>query len=93
MYTISTFNHRAGELFDRISHQVRFTEAEASQIMRPVISAVAYLHSLSIAHRDIKPENLIFVHKGPDSDVKLCDFGLSKRSTEGDVLQTCVPPF
>lgn len=34
-----------------------FTPIEASQIMRSLISGVAYFHSKNIVHRDIKPGN------------------------------------
>ena len=37
----------------------RFTEKDASHMIRDLASAVQYLHSLKIVHRDIKPENLL----------------------------------
>ncbi len=48
-----------GELFDRIVGRSRFSEDEARRLARPLIEAVAYLHSLGIVHRDIKPENIL----------------------------------
>ena len=47
---------RGGELLDRIRSQDSFTEAEASRIMRSLVSAVKFMHSLGIVHRDLKPE-------------------------------------
>ena len=47
---------RGGELLDRIRKKERFTEDEASQIMRKLVSAVHHLHSKNIVHRDLKPE-------------------------------------
>lgn len=40
-----------------------------------VLSALSYLHGLSIFHRDLKPENIMVNSMG--SDIKLIDFGLS----------------
>jgi serine/threonine protein kinase len=41
---------------------MKFTDEEASQIMRCILKAVAYIHSKSIVHRDLKPGNLIILH-------------------------------
>ena len=45
-----------GELLDRIRNQLSFTEAEASGIMKQLVSVVNHLHSHRIVHRDLKPE-------------------------------------
>jgi len=37
------------------------------------------MHEKGICHRDIKPENFMFSDKSEDSELKLIDFGLSKR--------------
>ena len=34
---------------------------------------------MGIVHRDLKPENFLMAEASPDSEVKLIDFGLSKR--------------
>lgn len=47
-----------GELLDKIRSQAKFTEAEASRIMRSLVTAVDFLHSNGIIHRDLKPEVL-----------------------------------
>ena len=65
-----------GELFDRIVGRSRFKENEARELVKPLVDAMAYLHSLGIAHRDLKPENILTgetLH-----DLKIADFGLSK---------------
>ena len=33
---------------------VRFSEAEAARLLRPLLESVAYLHDLGIVHRDLK---------------------------------------
>ena len=42
-----------------------------------LLSALAYLHSKSIAHRDIKLENILMVDAEADGEILLIDFGLS----------------
>lgn len=43
-----------GELFDRIVEKGFYTEMDASRLIRQVLDAVNYLHSLGIVHRDLK---------------------------------------
>ena len=68
-----------GELFDKIVKSKRFSEARAANYMRKIISAVKHLHELKICHRDLKPENFLLQDDSPNAEVKLIDFGLSKR--------------
>lgn len=42
---------KGGELLDRILALQRMTEAEASAVLRTVVSAVAYLHEHGVVHR------------------------------------------
>lgn len=48
-----------GELFDRITDRGRFTEKDAAEVVKSILSAVALLHSRDIVHRDLKPENIV----------------------------------
>lgn len=56
---MNQFLFKDGDLFDAIVEATRFTEKDASHMIRDLASAVKYLHSLNIVHRDIKPENLL----------------------------------
>jgi len=47
--------------------------------MDQITSAILHLHEKGICHRDIKPENFMFADKTAESELKLIDFGLSKR--------------
>ena len=71
-----------GELLERMTNQGGFDEQECSVIMEKAFSAVKYLHERGIVHRDIKPENFLFASQDPDAEIKLIDFGLSKRLTD-----------
>ncbi|KAL6869570.1 Calmodulin-dependent protein kinase cmk2 [Amphichorda felina] len=83
-----------GELFDRICEQGKFTEKDASQTIKQVLSAVDYLHKNEVVHRDLKPENLLYVTKDPDSDLVLADFGIAKTlDNKEESLQTMAGSF
>ena len=47
--------------------------------MIKILSAIKHLHEHEICHRDLKPENFLFSDNTPDAEIKLIDFGLSKR--------------
>lgn len=67
-----------GELFDYVVEKGTLSETEASVIVRKITSAIAHMHAQGIIHRDLKPENLLLTDKGPNSEVKIIDFGLAK---------------
>jgi serine/threonine protein kinase len=67
-----------GELFDYVVEKGTLSEAEASVVVRKITSAIAHMHAHGIIHRDLKPENLLLTEKGPNSEVKIIDFGLAK---------------
>mmetsp|Transcript_7250 Transcript_7250/g.10713 ORF Transcript_7250/g.10713 Transcript_7250/m.10713 type:complete len:494 (-) Transcript_7250:31-1512(-) len=81
-----------GELFERIVEKGRYTEKEASIIMRSILRAVNHLHKNGIAHRDLKPENFLFLSRNEDSELKLVDFGLSNKFGDkfGERMQSMV---
>eukprot|EP00826_Nyctotherus_ovalis_P046429 TRINITY_DN5246_c0_g1_i1.p3 TRINITY_DN5246_c0_g1~~TRINITY_DN5246_c0_g1_i1.p3 ORF type:complete len:155 (-),score=32.72 TRINITY_DN5246_c0_g1_i1:679-1143(-) len=56
-----------------------------------MLEALYYCHSKGIAHRDIKLENILLNEVG---DIKLCDFGVSKRFKKGELLnERCGTPI
>ncbi|WWD16858.1 hypothetical protein CI109_101290 [Kwoniella shandongensis] len=73
-----------GELFDRISERGKFTEKDAVDCIRQVISATAYLHAHHIVHRDLKPENILYKTRAPDSQLVIADFGIAKHLENPD---------
>ncbi|XP_063216041.1 ribosomal protein S6 kinase alpha-5-like isoform X2 [Bacillus rossius redtenbacheri] len=79
---------RGGELLERIRRKDRFTESEASQIMRRLASAVHFMHSRGVVHRDLKPENLLFVDESENSDIKIVDFGFARLKQEKEPMHT-----
>jgi len=77
-----------GELFDKIVEKGSYTESEASQLVRKIVSAVEYLHNLNIVHRDLKPENLLLKRADNDLEIAIADFGLSKIVGQQMMMQT-----
>jgi len=77
-----------GELFDRIVEKGSYSEEDAKELVRKIVSAVEYLHGKGIAHRDLKPENLLVKSLENDTEVKIADFGLSKIIDQEKMMQT-----
>nr|CCA24665.1 protein kinase putative [Albugo laibachii Nc14] len=74
-----------GELFDYIVDKGSLSEVEASNLVRKITSAVAYMHACGVVHRDLKPENLMLTSTKPGAEVKIIDFGLAKLLDENAV--------
>eukprot|EP01130_Rhizamoeba_saxonica_P000005 TRINITY_DN0_c2_g1_i2.p1 TRINITY_DN0_c2_g1~~TRINITY_DN0_c2_g1_i2.p1 ORF type:complete len:266 (+),score=80.95 TRINITY_DN0_c2_g1_i2:428-1225(+) len=81
------------ELFDRIVDKGYYSERNAINIVKQILSAVCYLHEVGIAHRDLKPENLLCSGTDEDEIVKIADFGLSKIfSGDEELMTSCGTP-
>ncbi|URD99445.1 CBL-interacting serine threonine-protein kinase [Musa troglodytarum] len=80
-----------GELFDKIIHHGKLSEAESRRYFQQLIDGVQYCHSKGVYHRDLKPENLLLDSQG---NLKISDFGLSAMPAQGVSLlrTTCGTP-
>lgn len=68
-----------GTLLETLCKQHKFSECDAANVMRQILSALAYLHQSNFVFRDLKTENVMFakhVEQGKVGNVKLIDFGL-----------------
>jgi len=83
---IETYNHKGniylvlelcsgGDLYTRDP----YTEDQSSRIVSSIMSAVSFMHEHDIMHRDLKYENIMFANTNPKAEVKIIDFGLSKK--------------
>jgi calcium-dependent protein kinase len=84
-----------GELFDRIVKLEKFSEKDAAELMSKILSAVQHLHEHNICHRDLKPENFLFKNNKENAEIKIIDFGLSKKFSklETDMTTIVGTPF
>ncbi|KAJ8257245.1 hypothetical protein GJAV_G00183520 [Gymnothorax javanicus] len=90
-YFIIQENATGGDLFDWILGQGSYTEKDAANVIRQVLEAVAYLHSLNIVHRNLKLENLMYYTENNQSKVVLRDFYLSTFEN-GSITEPCGTP-
>lgn len=62
--------------------------------MRQILLAVVYCHTQNIVHRDLKPENILFESLKPDSNLKVIDFGTSRKfNTNSRMKKTLGTPY
>ena len=92
LFLFPHFRVTGGELFDRIVEKGSYTEKDAADLIRQVLSAVAYMHSMGVVHRDLKPENLLYHGPEEDSKIMISDFGLSKMEDSGIMATACGTP-
>jgi len=72
-------NCGGGDLYSRGP----YSEKAAAKIVGKLLSAIVHMHEHGCTHRDIKCENVMFESKEMDAEIKLIDFGLSKKSKPG----------
>lgn len=79
-----------GELFDRILSDGKFSEQSTACCVQQMFRALNYMHQNWIMHRDLKPENWLLATDEAirKTDLKLIDFGLSKRLAPGEFAST-----
>lgn len=73
-----------GDLYSRVP----YSEKESAKIVGKLLSAITHMHKHSITHRDLKFENIMFENSSPNAEIKLIDFGLSKKVKEGKKYMT-----
>ncbi|MBA0745245.1 hypothetical protein Gogos_007825 [Gossypium gossypioides] len=48
-----------------------------------LLRGLKYMHSANVLHRDLKPSNLLL---NANCDLKICDFGLARTTSETDFM-------
>jgi len=85
-YYIVTDICKGGELFDEIVARGKFSERDASMLMKQVLSCINYCHQNNIVHRDLKPENILLEQNKEFDQIKIIDFGTSLVIEDGKKL-------
>lgn len=62
----------------------RLPEKQAMIYMMQLLQAVNYLHERKIVHRDLKLDNLMLSEEGPNGQLKIIDFGMSRLYNQVD---------
>ncbi|KAM7259498.1 hypothetical protein ACFE04_015239 [Oxalis oulophora] len=76
------------ELMDTDLHQVirstqSLTEDHCQYFLYQLLRGLKYIHSAHVLHRDLKPSNLLL---NANCDLKICDFGLARTTSEADFM-------
>lgn len=83
-----------GELLKQIERHGKFTEIEASEVIRDLAKGLKFIHDKGIAHRDLKPQNILCASANKITPVKICDLdlgsGIRINSQGGSPLSTPV---
>ncbi|MDE5773803.1 MAG: protein kinase [Muribaculaceae bacterium] len=64
-----------GKTLADLIREGKLTKMERHRILREIIQAAGYLHSMGVVHRDLKPSNVMVRNAG--KSVVLIDFGLA----------------
>lgn len=64
-----------GKTLADLMREGKLTKKDRSRILREIIQAAGYLHSMGVVHRDLKPANVMVRNAG--KSVVLIDFGLA----------------
>ncbi|KAK6115548.1 hypothetical protein DH2020_007817 [Rehmannia glutinosa] len=78
----------AYELMDTDLHQIirsnqALSEEHCQYFLYQILRGLKYIHSANALHRDLKPSNLLL---NANCDLKICDFGLARVTSETDFM-------
>lgn len=84
-FAIVTDRATGGEVMTAMCRpgSVRVRECDVAEIIRQLLSALAYLHLNGITHRDVKVENILCKTEDLRGGVLLIDFGLAHMGSVG----------
>ncbi|KAK2434014.1 mitogen-activated protein kinase protein MMK2 [Trifolium repens] len=76
------------ELMDTDLHQIIqsnqvLTDEHCQYFLYQLLRGLKYIHSANVLHRDLKPSNLLL---NANCDLKICDFGLARTTSETDFM-------
>ena len=73
------------EMFEVINELGHYSESDAKELFKQLLSAIEYMHRNGICHRDLKPNNILCVesiinNSIDKNQIKVTDFNVSKFS-------------
>ncbi|KAF4654494.1 hypothetical protein FOZ61_008242 [Perkinsus olseni] len=71
-----------GDLYERVRQVGNYSNREAKVVLRNLVDGLAFIHSKGLMHRDLKPENILMVNRKSNTEIKIADFGLARRSPD-----------
>uniref|UniRef100_A0A7R9SVU4 Protein kinase domain-containing protein n=1 Tax=Polyblepharides amylifera TaxID=1486889 RepID=A0A7R9SVU4_9CHLO len=76
------------ELMDTDLHQIirsaqPLSDDHCQYFVYQLLRGLKYIHSAGVLHRDLKPSNLLL---NANCDLKICDFGLARTSSEKEFM-------
>lgn len=77
-----------GDLFSFIRTSRTFSESNAADLLRQILSAVYYMHKRGVCHRDLKPENMLYDNES--GLLKVTDFGTATHFKPGQKFSALV---
>ncbi|XP_049802568.1 obscurin isoform X4 [Schistocerca nitens] len=83
-----------GELLTNLTKERYITESDIAGYIRQLLWGLEHMHDQNIAHLGLTVGDLLISHQGGD-DLKICDFGLSRRINFGKLasLDYGMPEF
>ncbi len=74
--------------YSQIVKHEKCEEKKVVKLITKVLLAIAHCHSRGVTHRDLKPENILYENNNPDAEIKIIDFGLSRKYSKDDKLHS-----
>ena len=74
--------------FNQIVIIEKCEEKKVVSLIAKVLLAIAHCHSRGITHRDLKPENILYENNEPDAEIKIIDFGLSRKYAKDEKMHS-----
>jgi serine/threonine protein kinase len=72
-----------GDLLSFVRKRSKLSESISKFIFKQIIEALDFIHLNGIVHRDIKLDNILI---DLQNNIKICDFGVSKKIKNGDLM-------
>ncbi|XP_050195751.1 serine/threonine-protein kinase 17B [Myiozetetes cayanensis] len=78
-----------GEIFDLCVPDLdyRIGERDIVRLIRQILEGLCCLHENNIVHLDLKPQNILLSSINPLGDVKIVDFGISRKLENSSELR------